>query len=267
MNGFSSEKFILPTRGRWKEMYLDTKAWSELATGNRSPAKLDQWLVRNAGFLSIAPHAAVELCRKPNLAEQLVDFMAPRKTILLTHGKDEITGKKIFWANWFDLWYPVDFRDEVARKAFIEEMQEGSIHDADHTAKEYSTWMKIWLHESLQKAPLPDKNPWENFDSLLEQWIAARASDTGYSFVPEGLSDPDCYRGEKLQFGYIFERFYISQKNWSDSDIADLLHCREISYADAVVTEESLAHCIREVQQQVPGLGPREVYDLSWLNG
>ena len=266
MSRFSPEQFILPIRGRWKEMYIDTIAWSELARGNRSPVKLDQWLLRNAGFLSIAPHAAVELCRKPDLVGRLVDFMAPRKTVLLTHGKDEITGRQIFWASWYDLWYPVDIRDEVAREVFIEEMQEGSTFDVAHTTEEYREWLKTWLHESLLDAQPPDKNPWKLFDLLLEKWIAARTNAAGQTFVPEGLSDPDCYRGEKLQFGYIFERVYINRKTWSDSDFVALLHFREMAYAYAVFTEHILAHCIREIQRHIPDLGPRETYDLSWLN-
>ena len=266
MSWLSRDTFILPMRGQSKEMYLDTRAWSELARGNHSPPKLDQWLERNSGFLSISPHTAVELCRQPDLAGQLAEFMEPRKTVLLTHGKDEIAGKKIFWASWFDLWYPVDFSDEGARAIFIEEMQEGSICDVTHTVKEYSTWLPAWLDDSLRNVSLPDKDPWTHFNSLLKEWLAARATAAGQSLVPEGLSDPDCYRGVKLQFGFMFERFYIGQKSWSDSDFADFLHFREMAYADAVLAEESLANCIKEVQQHLPWLGPREIYDLSWLN-
>lgn len=125
MPWFSKEKFLLPMRGIFKEMYLDTNAWSELAKRNRSSDQLDSWIKDNSGFLALSPQAAFEICRDSRLSEPLVAFMAPRRTVLLTHGNDEITGKKIFWASWYEHWYPVDFREDVACQIFIEEMQSG----------------------------------------------------------------------------------------------------------------------------------------------
>ena len=254
-------------RGVFKEMYLDTNAWSELAKGNRRSARLDEWLKTNDGFLTMSPHAAVELCRKPPLLSDLLDFMEERKTVLVTHGKDEITGKKIFWASWYDLWYPVDFRDKIPREIFVEEMLKCSLLDAANKVRANRTWLKEWLESSLNDAPPPGKNPWRRFDTLLSRWISARAKDAGHPFVEEGLHDPDCYRGEKLQFGYLFERFYVSRKTWEGPDFLDFLHMYEMAYADAVVTEKKLVHCIREVHQRVEGLGPSDVNDLNWLDG
>ena len=79
MTWFSKDKFILPMRGVWRELYLDTNAWSELAKGNRPSNRLDDWLQGNSGFLTMSPHAAIELCRRQGLAEKLVDFMAGTK--------------------------------------------------------------------------------------------------------------------------------------------------------------------------------------------
>lgn len=123
------------------------------------------------------------------------------------------------------------------------------------------------MQNVLLNAPAPGREPWNRFSVLFERWITARAAQSGYPVVRDALAAPDCYRGERLQFWYLFERFYVSRKEWEDSDFFDFLHMRQMAYADAVVTERRLVHCIREARRHLPGVLPIEAYDLSWLDG
>jgi hypothetical protein len=63
----------------------------------------------------------------------------------------------------------------------------------------------------------------------------------------------------------VFGRYYVAGTAWRSSDHLDVLHCLDMAYADAVVTERGLAATLREADRHVPGLAPPELRDLRWL--
>jgi len=65
-------------------------------------------------------------------------------------------------------------------------------------------------------------------------------------------------------FGIIYLRYYLSKKKWQASDYLDFLHCRDMVYANTVVTERGLAENIKQVNKII-SVGPEEVFNLSWL--
>jgi hypothetical protein len=69
----------------------------------------------------------------------------------------------------------------------------------------------------------------------------------------------------KLQFAMLFGRFFAQRASWRESDYLDYLHCSEMAYADAVVTERGLAARFREAEYHSPGIAPGEVYTVEWL--
>jgi hypothetical protein len=265
MARWQSRNFILPLPGIFKEMYLDTNVWSELAKGNRSANVIDRWLQENSGFLAFTGFAALELSTASRLIEGLADFISKHRTVMLRHGDHELTGRQIFWASYYDLFLPIDLNDTEHRHAFIDEMRNGTIVNAAAVVRQNKTWLKSWIENAVLTSPRPGRNPWRRFNDLLYRWLEARTSTAGYKLHADAIVDSTRYRGQKLQFAFLFERFYISGKKWQDSDFVDFLHLQDMAYADAVVTEYGLAYSLTEIARNAPGVAPPEIYTLDWL--
>jgi hypothetical protein len=260
-----SDKFLLPLPGIFRELYLDTNAWSELAKGNRSTATLDRWLEDNAGFLALSACSASELAQRPDLVESLADFIAQRRVVMLRHGDTELSGKQIFWASYYDFFTPIDLRDEACRAAFVDEFLNGPIVRTYSESHKNREWLEQWIDSARRTSPPPRKRSWEKFPLGLAKWLKARAEAAGFALAEGAIEDPTRYRAAKLQFAYLFQRFYLSGKRFEDSDFIDYLHLQDMAYADAVVTERGIASCLREIARHAPSIVKFEVHDLSWL--
>jgi len=111
----------------------------------------------------------------------------------------------------------------------------------------------------------PKKGRWEKLDNFITKYIKMNVESQNIPFVEAAVKNKNCYRGLKLQAGYLFEKFYISNKEWEDSDPLDLLHMKEMAYSKIIYTEKSNKHTLSELIKRIEGIEPIEILSIDRL--
>lgn len=245
-------------------LYLDTNAWSGLAKGRYDTELVRQWAETHQCYVWLSRFQLAELSADTRLAGPLAEIVRKLRPVFIDRELNEFSGEK---------WHkvktsreiPLILDEQVTMDEFVDQMTSGTIRQANQQLRTDAQGFEVMLQAGLQAVPTMRTRSWRELNDSMARWINDRCARQGVTLHPDAVSDPERYVGTKLAFGVIFARYYLSGKVWNRSDYVDYLHCSDMAYAHTVVTEKNLAECIRQVTRRVPGLGPQNVHDLSWL--
>ena len=245
-------------------LYLDTNAWSGLAKGRYDAELVRQWAETHQCYDWLSRCQLAELSADTRLAGPLAEIVRKLRPVFIDRELNEFSGEK---------WHKVKIGlemllildEQVTMDEFVDQMTSGPIRQANQQLRTDAQGFEVMLQAGLQAVPMMRTRSWRELHDSMARWLNDHCARQGVTLHPDAVSDPERYVGIKLAFGVIFARYYLGGKTWNRSDYVDYLHCSDMAYAHTVVTEKNLAECIRQVTQRIPGLGPQNVHDLSWL--
>jgi hypothetical protein len=248
-------------------VYLDTNAWSTLAKQEAPYEPLRDWVLERGYYIWMARFQVAELTGDTRLARPLAELARKLPVVLIDRGQNELQGDPWYKVK-TDLEYPLRLDSDNSVDEFVDQIMTGPIREARQQLTRDAESFRTWLARSISSIPNDVPRDWSSFPRRLESWIRSQCERNGVEIREDALTNPQCYISLRLSYAVLFARYFTSRdrwKRWEHSEYNDYLHAFDMAYAGTVITERSLAECIRQAARRPELTAPHTILDLRGL--
>ena len=241
-------------------VYLDTNAWSALAKRQIPFEPLLKWVEQNGYYLWMSRFSLSELAGDTRLYRPFAELLQNFPILIMDYGDNEFKG--VPWYS-VEISYQQRFRiekDDVDE--WVNEYTNGPMRDARMKVLEDGKTFGPAIEKELSEIPSSRPRDWSGFPMQMEKHLRLKCEQQGVASDEAAIQNLECFIGERLSHSVIYWRFFISRQKWKPSDYMDYLHTMDMAYARAVITENNLTECIRQVARKTKIMTP-EVYPYS----